>query len=125
MTLALRSELVSLSSLDRALAAAACPHFGVDLDPVALLRDEWSIDESFSRLGAIIRHVRARDALRGDAHRTKPMPIGEGNVDWQRLLSNLDEAGFRGWMTLDPLELSNRAAAASAGLGFLQKIAAQ
>src|SRR5687768_2977594 len=65
VTLAFRSDLSSLAALDRALRAARCPWFGVDLDPVGILRDDWDADEVFSRLGGLVRHVRGRDAVGG------------------------------------------------------------
>jgi hypothetical protein len=34
----------------------------------------------------------------------------------------LDEAGFAGWVTVDPLELSDRVSAAAAGLAALRLI---
>ncbi|MGD0138778.1 MAG: TIM barrel protein [Tepidisphaeraceae bacterium] len=115
VTIAFRGELAAFAALDRALKTAACPWFGLDLDPVAILKDDWSMDEIFSRLGGQIRHVRARDALAGPDHRTKPAVIGTGSVNWPRLLSDLDAAGYHGWITLDPVELPNRRAAATAG----------
>ncbi|HEX2973934.1 MAG TPA: TIM barrel protein [Tepidisphaeraceae bacterium] len=120
VTLALRSELASFAALERALKAADCPWFAVDLDPVALLRDESPIDEVFSHLGAMIRHVRARDAVRGTDRRTKPTTIGHGSSDWGELLAALDAAGFQGWITIDPIELPNRTAAAADGLSYLR-----
>ena len=120
VTLAFRSELSSLAALDRALASAGCPWFGVDLDPVAILRDAWDGDEAFSRLGSLIRHVRARDAVLGSDRRTRPAVIGRGSVDWRHLLSSLDSAGFSGWMTIDSIELPDRAGAALAGLEHLK-----
>ena len=56
--LAFRSGLSPLSALERALRAADCPWFGVDLDPAAVLGDAWDLDETFSRLGPHVRHVR-------------------------------------------------------------------
>jgi sugar phosphate isomerase/epimerase len=120
VTLALRSELASLAALGRALEAADCPWFGLDFDPIALLRDDLSCDELFSRQGSAIRHVRARDALKGSGNRTKPMPIGQGNVNWREVLANLDAAGFEGWITVDPIELPNRLAAAAQGLSYFK-----
>jgi hypothetical protein len=38
------------------------------------------------------------------------------------LLSLLDEAAFNGWITLDPIELPQRTAAASEGLQYLRGI---
>ena len=120
--IAFRSELASFASLEDALRRAACPWFGVDLDPVALLRDEWDVDEFFSRLGPLLRHVRARDAVGGAGKRTKPAVVGQGSVPWETVLSRLDEAGYRGWVTLDPTDLHDRPRAALGGLKYLQSL---
>ena len=122
VTLAVRSDLSSYAALDRAITAAACPWFGIDLDPVAILRDHWGTDEVFSRLGGLVRHVRARDATVGHDHRTRPAAIGHGDVDWGQLAALLDEAGYNGWLTVDPLELSDRQAAGREGLGQLREV---
>lgn len=120
--LAFRSELSSLASLRAAVSSVNCPWFGVDLDPVAAVRDAWDLDEIFSRLGPLVRHVRGREAVVGAQHRTQPARIGHGSVDWQSLLANLDSAGFHGWVTLDPAELTDRAAGAAAGLAYLRAV---
>jgi sugar phosphate isomerase/epimerase len=122
VVLALRSDLSSFAALDRALRAAACPWFGVDLDPVAILRDRWDIDGVMSRVGPLVRHVRGRDAVKGHDRRTQPAAIGRGHTDWRRLLALLDEAGYNGWVSLDPLELADRVAAARAGLQYLKNL---
>jgi sugar phosphate isomerase/epimerase len=122
VTVAFRSDLASFAALERAIKEASCPWFGVDLDPVAILRDAWPMDEIFSRLGGLIRHVRARDALRGADRRTRPAPIGRGSVNWGELLGYLNEAAYHGWLTIDTLELENRAPAAQAGLELLRKL---
>jgi sugar phosphate isomerase/epimerase len=46
--------------------------------------------------------------------------MGNGSVDWRRLLGGLEGAGFRGWITIDPMDLPNRSAAAVAGLAELR-----
>ena len=74
----------------------------------------------FSRLGPLIQHVRGRDAVCGADRRTKPASIGRGATKWDHLLSNLDGAGYHGWITLDPTELTDRLAAATAGLKYLK-----
>lgn len=113
-TVAFRSELASFAALERALQQARCPWFGVDLDPVSVLRDEWDADEVFSRLGPLVRHVRVRDAIRGADRRTKPAVVGKGSVNWEQLLSNLEGAGYGSWLTVDPTDLPDRPAAAAA-----------
>ena len=117
---ALRSDLASFAALDRALTTARCPWFGVDLDPVAILRDQWNSDEIFSRFGPLIRHVRGRDAVCGMDRRTKPAPIGRGDSNWDQMLSNLEGAEFHEWITIDPIDLVDRNTAALAGLKYLQ-----
>lgn len=122
VTLACRTELAGFASLAYVLHRAACPWLGVDLDPVAILRDEWHMDEVFSRLGAQVRHVRARDALKGAGRRTQPAIIGQGNVDWAKFLSDLDGAGYHGWITIDPIELTDRSNAAILGSQVLHRL---
>jgi sugar phosphate isomerase/epimerase len=119
--IAFHSNLSSHAALDRALRAAACPWFGLDLDPAAVLQDQWPLDETLSRLGPLVRHVRARDAVKGADRRTRPAPIGQGDVDWPELLALLDEAGYHGWLTIDPTDLPDRTAAARAGIDNLKK----
>lgn len=122
--LAFRSELASFAAVERTVQAAACPWFGFDLDPVALMRDGAELDATFARVGPLIRHVRARDAVLGTGHRTQPAVIGKGGVDWTHFLTNLHAADYHGWMTIDPVELSDRMAATAAGAGYLVKISA-
>lgn len=119
-TVAFRSDLSALAALERALARASCHWFGLDLDPVALLRDEWPIDDVFSRLGSLIRHVRGRDATRGAGGRTSPAVVGAGSTNWPELLSNLDASGFHGWITIDAMELPDRTGAATSAIKRLR-----
>jgi sugar phosphate isomerase/epimerase len=123
VSVAFRSGLSSFASLEAALRSANCPWFGIDLDPAAVLQDRWELDEIFSRLGTQIRHVRARDAIRGTDHRTRPVVIGSGSIDWPAMLASLDAAGFHGWHTIDPADLTDRPAAAAEGVSYLRKIA--
>ena len=123
VAVAFRSELASFAALERALRKASCPWFGVDLDPVMMLRDEWDADAIFSRLGSLVRHVRGRDATRGASHRTKPAVLGKGNVNWGETLANLDASDYSGWITVDPLELPDRVAAAVSAREALERLA--
>ncbi|MBC8109019.1 MAG: TIM barrel protein [Anaerolineae bacterium] len=117
---ALRSSLSGFASVDRAMNSVRCPWFGINLDPVAILHDRWSVDEIFSRFGNSILQVLARDAIRGDGGRTKPMPVSEGNVEWDKLLAALDAAAYRGWITFDPSDLPNPIDALRTGLARLK-----
>ncbi|HEY7118712.1 MAG TPA: TIM barrel protein, partial [Tepidisphaeraceae bacterium] len=93
-----------------------------DLDPVAILKDRWGVEEVFSRLGPLIRHVRARDAIAGHDKRTKPATIGRGGTNWGHFVSLLDEAGYSGWLTVDPIDLPDRTTAARDAIAHLKTI---
>jgi len=123
VTIALRTDLSSFAALERALKAADCPWFGVDMDPVALLRDAWPPDEVFSRLGPLIRHVRVRDAIGGAGGRTRPAAVGQGDTNWPELQSLLGAADYDGWFTVDPTELPDRVSGATAARSVLSKTA--
>ncbi len=120
VVLAFRSELSSLRALVHAVRGPGCPWFGVDLDPVAILRDSLANDEAFDLLGDLVRHVRGRDANSGAERRTKPQPIGRGDVKWDELLRDLDAGGYHGFITIDPNELADRVGAAVQGLKRLK-----
>ena len=119
VALALRSDLTGFVDLQKAVRTNDCPWFLIDLDPVAILRDDLSEGELFSRIGEKITHVRGRDAILGSQGRTKPAVISRGSVDWKQLLANLEGVGYRGWFTIDPIELAGRSAAAIAGLSAI------
>ena len=119
---ALRSDLSSYAAVERAIRAADCPWIGLDFDPSLALRDDWTLDEIFSRLGSCIRHVRARDAIAGTDRRTRPAVVGQGSVDWGAVVGNLDSADYRGWITVDPTDLVNRSASAAEARKFLETI---
>jgi sugar phosphate isomerase/epimerase len=120
---ALGATLASHASLAEAIDRVRCPLFGVEVDPVSVLRDDWTVDEIFSRVGPLIRHVRARDAAVGEAKRTKPMPISRGDTKWGYLLDALREADYSGWITIDPTELPDRLAGAKAAVKYLREVA--
>jgi sugar phosphate isomerase/epimerase len=118
--IALRSDLGSLVSLDQAMQRVKCPWFALDFDPVAVLQENEPIDTVFSQLGDSIRHVRGRDAIKGAGNRAQPASIGRGDTDWEQLLHLLDDADYRGWITIDPAGLPDPAAAAAAGGKYLR-----
>ena len=119
---ALRTDLSSFAALHAVLRQAGCAWFGIDLDPAAVLHDEWPIDDLFTRLGDSIRQVRGRDAIGGSARRTRPAVVGQGDTQWPALLANLSGVGFAGWLTVDPIELPDRKLAAAAGLKHLRSL---
>ncbi len=119
---ALGSTLSSFAGLASLLKQVNCPWFGVDFDPSLLLRDEWSLTDLFDEVGPLIRHVRARDAVKGEDRRTRPAIIGRGDVAWRDVLHHLDDAGYNNSITIDPSELNDPSASAIAGAKQLKAI---
>ena len=119
VTLALSATLAPLAALEHALKVADAPPLAVNLDPAALQSDALSPEAFFDRLGPLVRHVRARDAARGTAGRSRPAPVGTGDVDWPELLALLRDADYRGAVTLDPADLPAPRRAAASGLAVL------
>ena len=81
-----------------ALAAAGCPSFGRELDPVALLEA--------GPAGAVgadppVMHVRGRDAYAGPEGRQRPAAIGEGDAAWRELLEALRDADYGGFISVE------------------------
>lgn len=122
-TVAFSSSLASFASLNQVLIEAHCTWFAVDFDPLAALGDAWNLDEILSAVGPLIRHVQARDGKVGEQNRIKPAPIGRGDVNWNQLLSSLEQSDYRGFITLNPLEFADRIAAVSVGIQSLRAAA--
>lgn len=122
--LAFESQLSSLAALVHLVTSVDCPWFGINFDTAAVLRDTWSTADLLDTAGSLVRQVRARDAIAGEDNRTKPAVIGRGDIPWRETLSLLDEAGYHGAITIDPLDLPDPTGAAVAGLKQLQAVVA-
>jgi sugar phosphate isomerase/epimerase len=96
-----RATLAPFAALYHALRTADCPWFGVDLDPLAMLVDDQEGHAILSSIGPLVRHVRARDGIRGTGARAQVTPLGAGEVNWAELSSDLESAGYDGWLTID------------------------
>jgi sugar phosphate isomerase/epimerase len=46
--------------------------------------------------------------------------VGRGDTVWPELFARLDDAGYGGWLTVDPTEHPDRSAAAAAALAVLR-----
>jgi sugar phosphate isomerase/epimerase len=66
--------------------------------------------------------VRVRDALVGAEKRTRPAIVGQGSINWEEILSLLDDAAYRGWLTVDPTDLPDRPAASAAAFAHLTRL---
>ncbi|RMG38951.1 MAG: sugar phosphate isomerase/epimerase [Planctomycetota bacterium] len=58
-------------------------------------------EEQFRALYRDVQHVVVRDVVRDGTAGGEETPLGRGEVDWETLLQLLDEASYRGWLTLE------------------------
>jgi sugar phosphate isomerase/epimerase len=91
-------------ALLRVIRGAGYPNIGVNLDPGALIRyGKASPVDSLDTFGALVAGVTASDGLYPNDPDAlgEPKPVGQGRVDFPRLLARLKEAGYEGAITID------------------------
>ena len=113
---------IAPANVKQILNVIACPHFGIDFDPMSVLQAGVAMTQAIAELTAEIRHVRGRDGMVGPDQSIRPMTIGRGGVGWQKLLAALDEAHYHDWITLDTMDLPDPAGAAVAGLNAIRRL---
>lgn len=73
-------------------------NYVLDIAHAHLQEEEYLFIEKF---GPKIKHVHVSDNMGSlDQH----LPIGEGNIDWGRVIDSLDDAGFDGWIVIESYE---------------------
>jgi sugar phosphate isomerase/epimerase len=74
---------------------------GVCLDPAGLFSQGIEPADAVGPLQNYIRHLYARDARRSPSSRQGTVvPLGEGDIDWMKLLAALGEADYHGWVSI-------------------------
>jgi sugar phosphate isomerase/epimerase len=100
--LAAQTGTLSGPQLARLLAALPDQVIGVDLHPSSLLHHGHNPAESVESLGPHVLHVHACDAVR-DLARSQVIDVelGRGTADLPKLLGQLEEFNYRGWVTIE------------------------
>jgi sugar phosphate isomerase/epimerase len=95
---------------------------GVNLDPANLLVHGFDPYAAVRALHGKIVHVHAKDARPGGSSRAaQEVPLGHGDIDWMLFLGALEEIGYRGWVTIEREQGTNRLAEAAAAVSFLRR----
>jgi sugar phosphate isomerase/epimerase len=96
---------------------------GANLDPANLLMNRFDPYGSAQSLRRYVKHVQARDARQASANRAgQEVALGNGDLDWMRFLSVLEEIEYRGWLTVAREAGDSRLADVAAGVGFLRRL---
>ena len=68
-------------------------------------------------------HSNAKDARVTGASRTaQEVPLGHGDIVWDRYLAALEDIEYRGWLTVERAGGADRVADVAAGIGFLGRL---
>lgn len=122
-SLALETGLESGDALARFLGRFDCGSLAVNFDPANLLMNGFDPYESARALHGRIVHAHAKDARVVVANRTaREVPLGHGDLDWMRLLRDLDEIDYHGWLTVEQEVGDNRLADVAAGVAILRRL---
>lgn len=96
---------------------------GVDFDPGALIINGFSADESYQAIAKYVVHVRGKDGVKDLARgRGIEVPLGRGTVDFQMLIAMLEEARYKGYITVQRDHPENPVQEVADGLAYLQNI---
>ena len=110
----------TLNRLVRALPVGA---LAVDFDPGELTLHRFSPSEAIKLLADDVIHVRARDAVQDLAQRRGvEVQLGRGSVDFPELLGELENAGYRGYLTLERRQAQDPVLELSQGIQFLRNL---
>jgi sugar phosphate isomerase/epimerase len=124
--LALETGLEPGPVLSAFLARFDTGGLGVNLDPANLLIGGFDPYEGARALRGRVAHSHAKDARQATANRAaQEVPLGQGDIDWPRFLSVLEEIGYDGWLVVEREGGDRRAQDVEAGVGILRQLAGQ
>jgi len=109
----------SPAELGRLLGDVTVGPAGVDFDPAGFVMTGHSPTEALRELHDRIFHVQARDALRDVAGSGIEVPLGRGEIDWLEFVATLDEIAYRGWITVNRTQGTDRAGDAARAIKYL------
>jgi L-ribulose-5-phosphate 3-epimerase len=122
-TLALETGLEAGKVLRAFLDRFDTGGLGVNQDPANLLIGGFDPYESARALHGRVVHSHAKDARQATANRAgQEVPLGHGDMDWQRYLSVLEEIGYRGWLVVEREGGDQRIADIEAGVAVLRQL---
>jgi L-ribulose-5-phosphate 3-epimerase len=99
---------------------------GVNLDPANLLMGGFDPYESARALRGRVAHSHAKDARQATANRAaQEVELGQGDIDWPRYLSVLEEIGYDGWLVVEREGGDRSALDVGAGVRTLRRFVGQ
>jgi sugar phosphate isomerase/epimerase len=99
---------------------------GANFDPANLLIQGFDPYTAIAALNRRIVHAHAKDARTASASRSAAeVALGHGDLDWMRLVALLEEADYRGWLTVERETGERKQADVAEGVAFLRRFVRQ
>ena len=103
--------------------AAAQGRLGVDFDPGLLIVNGFSAEQALEVLTPHVLHVRAHDGVRDLAQgRGIEVPLGQGSVDFPAMLARLEQANYRGTITVERREAADPVTEIGNAVAYLRQL---
>jgi sugar phosphate isomerase/epimerase len=123
VVLALETGLEPGATLAKMLEQVDTGGLGVNFDPANFLMNGLDVHESLAALAGRIVHSHAHDARRASANRAvQEVPLGHGDIDWMRYLSELEQFDYGGWIVVKRDSGERRLADIASGVAFLRRL---
>ena len=122
-TLAITPTRDSAADLKTLLEQITDGLVGINFDPAVFAMNGRDAVAAFRELHSQVLHITARDGLRDIDGSGQETALGRGEVDWLELLALLQEAEYRGWITIDRTAGEDKSADAARAIQFLQNVA--
>jgi sugar phosphate isomerase/epimerase len=121
--LAARTGSTPGAELRRLLDALPKGSVVVSFDPGQLIVNGFSASEALGVLASDVQHVHARDAVRDLAQgRGVEVPLGQGVVDFPAILATLDQANYRGSLTVERRESDDALTEIGNAVAYLRQL---
>ena len=122
-TLAITPGSESPEVLSRLIENVTEGPMGINFDPAVFVMSGHDPVEALRTLHEVVVHVQIRDALGDVDGGGLEVPLGRGEVEWGELLAVLDEAAFRGWLTVDRTAGDNQLGDVAQAIEYLKRVA--
>jgi L-ribulose-5-phosphate 3-epimerase len=123
VVLALETGLEPGSMMARMLNRFDTGSVGVNFDPANFLMNGFDLYESLEALSGKIVHSYAHDARSaGPSRAAQEVPVGHGDIDWLRYLSELEQHGYHGWIVVEQESGDRRLENIAEGVKFLKRL---
>lgn len=123
-TFAITPTNESPETLAQLIAKIGDGPLGINFDPATFVMIDQDPAEAFRTLHEFVMHVQIRDALRDIDGSGLEVPVGRGEVGWEEVLALLDEAGYRGWLTVDRTTGDDKQNDVARAVKYLRRVAA-